>query len=239
MAFNKPIPPAPAKDIFKVDFTDAIGATGALTSVVWTCEVSPLSTLLDPTPEARIIGTPIFDNHNTSVLCGNMIDGVIYRLTVTATAAPDGQVFVEEIDIECTSSVSITDPILTIEGFRQTFPAFRDPVNYPDEAIGFWINQAINFSPININRWGQFYDIGLRYYIAHNLALDRVSEITVSGGGAPVGSGVANSKSVGGVSISYDVEFGSEEKAGHWNLTTFGTRFIRLLRMAGSAPVQL
>jgi hypothetical protein len=236
--FRDPMPPAPAKDIFKFDFTEAIGTTGALSSVVWTCTVSPESVIADPTPEARIIGTPIFDNYNTSALCGNMLDGVIYTLNVEATVS-DGRILVKYGDVECYSRAVITDPILSIEGFRQAFPAFADSNKYPDTAIGFWINQAINFSPININRWGQFYNLGLRYYIAHNLALDRVSEITASGGGAPVGSGVANSKSVGGVSISYDVEFGSEEKAGHWNLTTFGSRFIRLLRMAGSAPVQL
>ncbi len=123
----------------------------------------------------------------------------------------------------------------TVENFRVQFPAFSDPNQYPDEQVNFWIDQALNFGPLNFLRSGQFYDRGLRFWVAHNLILERSAGNAALGGGVAIGSGVPSSKSVNGVSVSYDVEFGSENGAGQYNLTTYGQRFYQILMMAGGA----
>ena len=51
--------------------------------------------------------------------------------------------------------------------------------------------------------------------------------------------GVLSSKGADGISASYDVGTSTEKDAGHWNLTTYGTRFIRLSRMFGAGPLQV
>jgi hypothetical protein len=125
------------------------------------------------------------------------------------------------------------DKILAVSEFRAIFSAFSDPTLYPDIAINYWIGEAVlALDPV---RWGQFYNQGLRLYVAHMLALDRHS--ARSNGG--LGAGVPSSKSVGGVSISYDTQFGSETDGGAWNLTTYGQRYIRLARQAGAGGIQL
>jgi hypothetical protein len=88
-------------------------------------------------------------------------------------------------------------------------------------------------------RWGQFYNTGLRLYVAHNLALERQAARQAASGGAPMGSGVISGRSVGPASVSYDTQFGSENDGGNYNLTTYGSRFLRYLRMAGMGPVQV
>jgi hypothetical protein len=52
-------------------------------------------------------------------------------------------------------------------------------------------------------------------------------------------TGVINSKSVDKVSIGYDTAGGIEAGAGHWNLTIYGTRLIKLIKMVGAGPVQV
>lgn len=225
-------------DNFLFDFTNDIGATGVIAGVVWSCTLSPNNVGIDLTPAARLIGSVVFDNHKTSHQAGTMLNGVIYTLLATATIN-DGRILTLDGDVECAAHPSPEDLPLTIEQFRASYPAFASTTFYPDEQVGYWINQAVNFSPLDQQRWGQFYDMGLRLYVAHNLALERMGGLQAATGGAPVGAGVPQSKSVGGVSISYDVEFGSETDAGAWGLTIWGSRFLRLLREAGAAPIQL
>lgn len=225
-------------DRFAYDFTAEIGDTGAITAAAWTCDVSPNSPLADLDAATRIQSAPSFDDHKTSVLAGTMLDGVTYTLTATVNI-DDGRVLSFSGDVVCTLRVSPEDEVLSVSQFRAEFPTFADATVYSDEQVAFWVNQAVNFSPIDQTRWGQYYEIGLRLFVAHNLALEQMAQIQGSRGGAPVGAGVPSSKSVGPVSVSYDVEFGTETDAGSYSLTTWGNRFLRLLRMAGSGPIQL
>jgi hypothetical protein len=52
-------------------------------------------------------------------------------------------------------------------------------------------------------------------------------------------SGIVSSKSVDKVSVSYDTSGAMEAGAGHWNLTTYGTRYIRLVKLVGAGPLQI
>lgn len=136
--------------------------------------------------------------------------------------------------------------MITPQSFRIDYPEFRDQGRYPDSGIQLFV--AVAGMLFNKQLWGEpsvaaanppttMYDIGVELFIAHNLALE-FQQIKASENGAVPGltTGVISSKSVGSVSISYDTASGVEADAGHWNLTTYGIRFIRLSKQFGAAP---
>jgi len=247
------------QDFFTFDFTARIGATGTIEQIEWSCAVSLLSppTITDPDPQGHIIEVqpppPTTPVTTTTALCGGFMDGATYTLTAKVTL-DDQRVLVLNGDVEG-QLTNPADATLTVDQFRDDFPAFADANRFPDEEVQYWIDQAVsppNISPaIDPVRWGQFYDLGLRLWVAHNLA---VEDMMVQRAGPPgegsgpggrygysplVGSGVAASKSVNGVSISYDNAFGQTENAGWWGLTPWGNQYLYYLRLAGSAPIHL
>lgn len=120
--------------------------------------------------------------------------------------------------------------------FRVNFPEFASTTTYPNGQVEFWFGFAYNF--LNSHRWGDSIDYGAQLFTAHNLALEARAGAESAAGGIPGGQvGPLSSKSVGPASASYDIGSGAEEKAGHWNLTTYGTRFIRLSKMMGAGPL--
>jgi hypothetical protein len=247
-----PIKPAPASDFFVFDFTAQIGAVGGtITAVVWTLTVDASSVVSDPDPVSRILAPPTFSSNKTSALLGQMIDGVIYDVTANVTLS-DARILTDAATLLC-SSVEAAAVYLTVGQFRIDYPAFTDTVRFPDAEIQYYINTAC--SPPNSSyalnpcRWGQFFSLGLNLWVAHNLA---VADMMVQRAGPPgsgtggrygytplIGSGVASSRSVNGVSVSYDMSLGIERDAGWWGLTPWGNQFLYYLRMAGSAPVHL
>lgn len=84
------------------------------------------------------------------------------------------------------------------------------------------------------------FDFGLELMVAHNLVLERRSLDENQKGNVPGwGRGLINNASVDKASVGYDTASVIEEGAGHWNLTTYGTRFVRLMRMVGAGPFQI
>lgn len=127
---------------------------------------------------------------------------------------------------------------VTAASLRAAFPAFASTTKYPDAMIALWLPLAVGM--VNADRWGESTDLGVMLYAAHNLALE--SQATADGvaGRSPGGRvGVLSSKGADGISASYDVGTSTEKDVGHWNLTTYGTRFIRLSRMFGAGPLQV
>jgi hypothetical protein len=246
-----PIKPDPASDFFVFDFTAQIGpAGGVITAAAWSVTVDPSSPVPDPNPTSRILQPPTYSSNKTSALLGQMIDGAQYVVSAEVTL-DDTRVLSDSATLACTSKEA-ADAVLTVGGFRITFPAFADSARFTDAEIQYWIDQACsppNSTPaINKDRWGQFYELGLSLWVAHNLA---VQDMLAQRAGMPgmggsmyistplTGSGVASSKSVDGVSISYDNQIGMEHDAGWWGSTPWGNQFLYYLRMAGSAPIQL
>jgi|SRR5215471_12385043 len=245
-------------DFFTFDFTRKIGSSGSIQTAVWTCIVAPDAPLAinDDLPQNRIISeqplAPVPPSQQilkTTALCGGFYDQLIYTLSVTVTIN-DGRVLALSGNVKGTYGTSPADEFLTVEKFRSDYPAFADATRFPDDEVQYWINIAVappNSTPaINKYRWGQFFGLGIELFVAHNLA---VEDMMVSragppgsgvGGGAPlVGSGVPASKSVNGVSLSYDNQIGMERDAGWWGQTPWGNQFLYYLRLAGSAPIQL
>lgn len=138
---------------------------------------------------------------------------------------------------------------VSVATFRADLPEFTSLSAYPDPGVTYWLTLAgLLLDP---NRWGAgaaiaisppstVYDFGLEMFVAHNLVLERQAQKDAANGAVPgLNTGPVASKSVGSVSISYDASAGIELDAGHWNLTTYGTRFIKLARMMGAGGLQL
>lgn len=127
---------------------------------------------------------------------------------------------------------------VTASSFREHFTAFASETDFPTPLVEYWLAIAVKL--VNADRWGDLTDMGVELFAAHNLVLDRRANEEGAAGGSPgMSTGVASSKSVDKVSVSYDTSTGVEEGAGHWNLTIYGTRFVRFSRMMGAGPVQV
>lgn len=122
---------------------------------------------------------------------------------------------------------------MNVAAFRSHFPEFADDTIYPDGIVEFW--SSIGEQRLNSTRWGGLYSVGVELFTAHNIAL-QVRDIAGNPGQANV---LKSSKSAGDVSVGIDTAATSVEGAGHWNLTTYGTRFKELQRIAGMGGIQL
>ena len=126
---------------------------------------------------------------------------------------------------------------VTVSSFRTTFTAFSDTTKYPDTLVNFFI--ALYVQMVNADRWGDQTDFGVSLAVAHNLALEAMNNKAANMGGIPGQVGIVNSKSVDKVSVGYDVTTGTQEGAGFWHMTNYGTRDYRYAMMFGAGPVQV
>lgn len=129
---------------------------------------------------------------------------------------------------------------VTVADFRAHYPEFGDAVAYPDAGVTYWLGVAGKL--LNASRFSDMLDIATELFVAHNLVLERQAQraaASASKGAPGLNKGAIASEAVGPVSASYDTSSGIEDGAGHWNLTTFGTRFISLVRMFGAGPIQI
>ena len=120
--------------------------------------------------------------------------------------------------------------------FRQHFPEFSDGAKYGDPVIAYWL--AVAYKMINADRWGDMTDTGAELYAAHNIVIEARAAAEAENGAVPGGgTGPINSKSIDRVSIGYDTSAAIEEGAGHWNLTVYGTRYFRFMKLFGAGPL--
>jgi Protein of unknown function (DUF4054) len=84
------------------------------------------------------------------------------------------------------------------------------------------------------------YDFATELFVGHNLVLERRAQDEADMGAAPgVTTGPIASKSVAQVSVSYDVAIAAVEGMGDLNLTIYGTRFAKLVKMFGMGPISI
>jgi hypothetical protein len=124
----------------------------------------------------------------------------------------------------------------TPETFWQAFPAFA---SVPQSQVAFWIGYADKLL-YDVCRWSDMREYGISLVVAHQLTLAARDNSVAAAGGLP-GSvqGAVSSKSVGGVSVSYDTSSAVLSDGGYWNLTSFGIQFLQLARLVGSGGFQL
>lgn len=138
---------------------------------------------------------------------------------------------------------------VSVASFRASFPEFGNTTQFPDSIITYYL--ALSGILLNQRRWGigatvavspptTMYDIGTELFVAHHIAVERAAMDTAANDGIPgVTKGPTASESVGPVSISYSPGDVIEPGAGHWNLTVYGLRFIKMARFQGAGPIQV
>jgi hypothetical protein len=127
---------------------------------------------------------------------------------------------------------------MTAVDFRRDFPAFIDSNAYPGPVIDMYLGVALTL--LRPERWTTALDYGTGLFVAHNLMLEAKEMASAANGKTSSSTaGPISSKSVGGISVSYDSSSGVEVGAGHWNDTTYGRRFIRLAKMMGAGPITI
>lgn len=120
--------------------------------------------------------------------------------------------------------------------FISIFPEFGDETVFTPTAYAFWEAEAERELPLS--RFGSSLPLAIMLWVAHQLALSARSAQAYASGAAPGGSvSAVASKSVDGVSVSFDTSDSSLEGAGEWNATSYGQRFYRLLKSFGTGPL--
>jgi hypothetical protein len=121
---------------------------------------------------------------------------------------------------------------MDIVTFRQSFPEFNDVAQYPDHMLSFWATVA--GVHVSESKWGDVYTVGMSLALAHYLVLANNNRTE-----AGITTGPVNSESTGDISTGYDTSASLEEKAGQWNLTSYGKQFIRMARLIGGVAIQI
>jgi hypothetical protein len=126
---------------------------------------------------------------------------------------------------------------ITTAQFRGILPEFQDSSQYPNESVQLWLSVAT--AQLNECRWGSLYNLGLALFAAHNIALGRFVTMQAQRGGVPgMGAfGLIGSKSINGVSVSYNTSMAELRDGGDFNLTLYGIRFLNFARMIGSGGI--
>lgn len=127
---------------------------------------------------------------------------------------------------------------VTTASFRGAFPAFASTTLYPDPQVQFWLDLSLLMQ--DANRWSTWIDYGTQLFTAHNLVLEYQSNKAGAAGQKPGEiQGPVTSGSVDKVSYGRNPGPAMDPTAGHWNLSTYGLRYVKLLRMIGAGPVQV
>lgn len=115
--------------------------------------------------------------------------------------------------------------------FLEAFPEFEA---VPTARLSFFLERAKDAVPEG--RFGAETEFGRMLHAAHHLTvLGSGGALSGKSGAAPVG--VVVSKTVGSVSVGYDVGGSSETEAGYWNATGYGRLFWGLLRKFRRMPI--
>ena len=116
--------------------------------------------------------------------------------------------------------------------FRLDFPEFADTTKYTDAMLTFWA--GVGDLLLNVIRWADLRPTGMALFVAHNIILQAQHVENAAAGGVPgTGNGLIASESAGPLSVSVDNNATVEEKGGNYNLTVYGTQFIRLSNIVG------
>ena len=168
--------------------------------------------------------------------------GALYAAVSNAGAyaevptSPVGQLYSSGLGVGATWTAAWSG--VTPGLFRTNFPAFADTAAFPDATVNFWLALAQSLLPVD--RLTNMLDYATQLFMGHNLTVEAIN-LASSANGAPPGMsrGLISSESGAGVSVSFDTSSGIPLKAGHWALTTYGTRFLDLIRLRGTGPRQI
>ena len=137
------------------------------------------------------------------------------------------------------SNGASTQPPLTPDQFRNLFPAFADPTRFSDALIQTWLDLA----PLDPCVWGDRYQIGQGLWTAHELyKFGPGGLMTAAPGSHTLVSGLqgaVSNKSVGPVSVGYDLNLTKIEGAGPYNASMYGQQFWQIAMSLPVGPYQI
>ena len=118
--------------------------------------------------------------------------------------------------------------------FVANYPEFADATNYPVSSIQMWLDLA--YQQMDPTVWNTLLDTAAQWFTAHFLVEEYQASVQASKG-APPGTtvGSISSKSVGPVSVGYDVATGVDPQDGFWSSTVYGRRLAFFVRLVGCA----
>ncbi|GHU70636.1 hypothetical protein FACS1894184_16360 [Clostridia bacterium] len=128
------------------------------------------------------------------------------------------------------------NPEYTVADFRRIMPAFTEEI-VPDTIVEHFLKMAD--AVVQKARWHELWLEGMRLYIAHFVTLYLSTQPTGEGLPALMSAsgtqGIATSKTVGAVSVAYDIGSIANDLTGwgDWKQTVYGTQFATLARMVG------
>ena len=136
----------------------------------------------------------------------------------------------------------VENPAYTVEDFRNAMPAYTVDI-VDDTTLQGFIDLANNI--VGYGRWGNLWYEGMRLCIAHYITL-YLQEPQVGASVAELVNagkiqGSVTSKSVGGVSVSFDnsTAIGDLQGWGAWKLTSFGAQFAQLAKLVGKGGMYI
>ena len=164
-----------------------------------------------------------------------------YMITIQNILGDSNNALIMMEHFKSSPNIILTDnPEFTANDFYSIFPAFFDcPEKIPVEVINLFI--AMAHKAIKYDRYKTQWKYLMCLYVAHFLSLylktqqgDPGSENALRNS-LPIG--IAASKSVDGLSISYDFMGAAEEYKGYgtWKLTIYGQQLITLTKAYGHA----
>jgi hypothetical protein len=126
------------------------------------------------------------------------------------------------------------------EQFTAMFPEFADSTVYARDSVELWLQGADEAFSGSARRFGSRYALANMLFAAHYLALNRRNlDALASGGEAGAVIGPTQSASVGPISVSYAVSSYTNNRAGWWNLTTYGIQLYQMMRMAAAGGMYI
>lgn len=121
--------------------------------------------------------------------------------------------------------------------FRALYPEYSDDFEYTSSLVQYYLDMAS--SRLSVDLWVDSLSQGIGLFVAHYLAMWKRQQKAAASGNPGQAAALANSKTVGPLSTSYDLGLSAVANAGHWNLTSYGQQFAYLARMVGRcAPSQ-
>ncbi len=126
------------------------------------------------------------------------------------------------------------NPPFILTDFFRIYPQFQAAL--PEEIIQMYLDFAHHC--IRYSRWKNGFQIGIGLFVAHFCTLylqsfsDSSAQSVINAGQS---KGLVTSKTVDGVSVSYDYATALQDLSewGGWTMTTYGTQLVMLAKLYG------
>jgi hypothetical protein len=117
---------------------------------------------------------------------------------------------------------------MTPAEFKTRFPEFTSET---DQRVQLFIDDAASF--FDVERWDDLYEVGVAYFVAHELA--QANAATAAGGQAGAGDDLTTK--VGDVSVTRDTTLLNKQANDPFMKTAYGQKYKSYARLVGTGGV--